>query len=110
MSFCWYLGGRIVNLDLAVAVFMAWSMFAYILGVNEVDKFKRNIYLYGIYVGSAFAILTKGFIGVVLPGAVFFLHILLTNNWKLVLRLNIPTGIILFLAITLPWHIYQYCF
>ena len=105
LSFIWYIGSRSVNLDLTVAGFTAWALFAYIWGFNETDKTRRNVYLYGMYIVSALAVLTKGFMGIVIPGAVFFLHILFTNSWKELLRLNIPTGIVLFLAIIMPWHV-----
>ena len=105
LSFIWYVGSRSVNLDLAVAGFTAWVMFSYILGFDETCRYKRNIYLYAMYIFSAMAVLTKGFMGIVIPGAVFFLHIALTNNWRALLRLNIPTGIILFFIIIMPWHI-----
>ena len=105
LSLIWYVGGRSVNLDLAVAGFTVWAMFCYILGFDEKCRYKRNIYLYAMYIFSAMAVLTKGFMGIVIPGAVFFLHIALTNNWRVLSRLNIPTGIILFFIIIMPWHI-----
>ena len=49
--------------------------------------------------------LTKGLIGVVFPGAIIFVHILVTGNWKLIRRLQIGYGIIIFLIVAAPWHI-----
>ena len=49
--------------------------------------------------------LTKGLIGVVFTGAIIFVHILVTGNWKVVKRLQIGYGIVIFLIVAAPWHV-----
>ena len=58
-----------------------------------------------LYVCAALGLLSKGLIGIVFPGAIIFFHILLTGNWKVLKRLQIGYGIIIFLIVAAPWHI-----
>ena len=58
-----------------------------------------------LYASAALAVLTKGLIGLIFPGAIIFVHILVTGNWKVVRRLQIGYGIVIFLIVAVPWHV-----
>jgi 4-amino-4-deoxy-L-arabinose transferase-like glycosyltransferase len=58
-----------------------------------------------MYAAAAGAVLTKGLIGVVLPGAVVFLWLVFTGRWSLLKDMRLVTGTLLFLLIAAPWHI-----
>lgn len=62
---------------------------------------------YGMYAAMALAVLTKGLIGIILPGGIIGLYLLLTGRLRLsvLLELRLGTGALLFLAIAAPWHI-----
>ena len=49
--------------------------------------------------------LTKGLIGIIFTGAIIFVHILVTGNWKVARRLQIGYGIVIFLIVAAPWHV-----
>jgi 4-amino-4-deoxy-L-arabinose transferase-like glycosyltransferase len=51
----------------------------------------------------ALAVLTKGLIGVVLPGLLFVALMLARRNWRLIFRLKLYWGVPLFLLIAAPW-------
>ena len=53
----------------------------------------------------ALAVLSKGLIGVVLPGGALLLYSLLTRDWGVWRRVHIVAGIIVFLAIAAPWFV-----
>src|SRR5206468_5541043 len=53
----------------------------------------------------AAAVLSKGLIGIVLPGAAVFLYMLAKRDGSLVRRARIVPGVALFLLITAPWFI-----
>src|SRR6185312_14451855 len=53
----------------------------------------------------ALAVLSKGLIGVVLPGASLFVYSLLTRDWAVWRRLHLVGGLLLFALITAPWFI-----
>jgi 4-amino-4-deoxy-L-arabinose transferase-like glycosyltransferase len=96
---------RILILDMAVSVLISGTLFCFILGIREPAGGKRRLWFYGLYTFAALATLAKGLIGFMLPGAVMFLWLLLFNQWRRLLPLYLPTGLLLFLAIALPWHL-----
>jgi 4-amino-4-deoxy-L-arabinose transferase-like glycosyltransferase len=53
----------------------------------------------------ALATLSKGVIGVAIPGMVFAVYSITAWDWKIWKRLHIISGSILFLAITAPWFV-----
>ena len=55
--------------------------------------------------GCALAVLSKGLIGIVLPGAVVVLYILIKRDFGLLHKLHLVSGGVLFLAITAPWFV-----
>lgn len=55
------------------------------------------------YLASALAVLTKGLVGVFLPGLVIFVYILLTREWRLFVEPLYLPGLLLFFAACVPW-------
>lgn len=55
------------------------------------------------YLASALAVLTKGLVGVLLPGLVIFVYILATREWRLFIEPIYLPGLILFFAAAVPW-------
>lgn len=51
------------------------------------------------------AVLAKGLLGVALPGAVLFFAMLLSGRNDWIKRARLPEGIIVFLAVSLPWYL-----
>lgn len=97
---------RIVTLDMALTAFLTAGMCSFLIGVRSSEfGFKRDIYFWVFYLCSAFAVLTKGMVGIVLPGMIIFLWIVFCGNWRDLKHFCLPTGIVLFVLIALPWHI-----
>lgn len=92
---------RFITLDIMLSVWLTGCLFSFLLG----HKKQNNYYFWAMYAFAALATLTKGFIGVIIPGAVIFLWLLFTNGWKNLLKYQIVTGAFIFLAIAAPWHI-----
>jgi 4-amino-4-deoxy-L-arabinose transferase-like glycosyltransferase len=97
--------GRFLVLDMMVSVLMAATLVCFLCGVFEPPGRKRRLLFYGLYASAALATLTKGFIGFLVTGAVMFLWLLVFNQWKRLRPLHLPTGLLLFLALALPWHV-----
>ncbi len=53
----------------------------------------------------ACAVLTRGLIGVVLPVGTLVAFITLTGGWRRWRELHIPSSLLIFLAIVVPWHV-----
>lgn len=97
--------GRFLVLDMPVSVLMSATLFCFILGIGEPPGARRRWLFYGLYASAALATLTKGGIGFLVTGAVMFFWLLIFNQWKKLLPLYLPTGIVIFLVIALPWHL-----
>lgn len=104
-SLLYFALGHILILDMAVSVLMGRALFSFIVGVGEPPGALRRTLFYKLYVSAALATLTKGLIGFLIPGAVMFLWLLIFNQWKRLRPLHLPSGILIFLAIALPWHL-----
>lgn len=104
-SLLYFALGHIIILDMAVSVLMSAALFCFILGVNEPPGACRRWLFYGLYASAALATLTKGLIGFLIPGAVMFFWLLVFNQWRRLRPLHLPTGLLLFLAIAVPWHV-----
>jgi 4-amino-4-deoxy-L-arabinose transferase-like glycosyltransferase len=95
--------GKINVLDMPLTFFVClatWAAYRYFIG-----ECQRKGWLYLLYVGSAFAFLTKGLIGVIFPFAIAILWLSISKRWGDILRLFSPVGLILFLLISCPWII-----
>src|SRR3954464_3941628 len=86
--------GQVNTLDMSVAFFLAAAMFAFAGG-----------HMLVFWAACALAVLSKGLIGIVLPGAALFLYMLAKRDWSLIRRVRPIAGGALFLAITAPWFI-----
>ena len=102
----YYIFSQIMLLDMTVAVTISGSLFAFILAVREPRGRKRFGLFVAFYVFMALATLSKGLIGIALPGAVIFLWVLLLNRWRALWPFYPIFGTIVLLAIAAPWHVY----
>ncbi|MEM1348746.1 MAG: glycosyltransferase family 39 protein, partial [Myxococcota bacterium] len=68
------------------------------------DVRKRRVNLLMFYVFIALATLAKGLLGFMLPGAILFFYILLTREWRLLREVELPRGLLVFVAVSFPWY------
>ena len=102
----WYdLMGSAITLDMAVTAFITTALLAFLIGVREPPGWSRRLWLWGFYALAAAATLTKGLIGIVIPGMVIFGWMAVTRKWSVLRSMYLPSGILLFLAIAAPWHV-----
>lgn len=104
-SMLYYALSRLITLDMPVSVLMTLALLSFLLGSREQTGPQRRMLMYGFYTAAALAVLTKGLIGIVLPGMVIAAWIAVTGEWRTLRTMYLPTGIVLFLAIAAPWHI-----
>ncbi len=100
---------RILLPDVILSFFIAFSLYMYVLITFEEQQRKNigpvDLRCAALYISAALAVLTKGLIGVVFTGAIIFVHILATGNWKVIRRLQVGYGIVIFLIVAAPWHV-----
>jgi len=101
-----YLGlGHVLTLDMPVSALLTASLLAFLVAVREPPGGRRRAQVLVFYAFAALAVLTKGLIGVVIPGLVIGAWIAVTRQWRLVKVALAPAGILVFLAIAAPWHL-----
>ncbi len=94
---------RVVMLDVPLTVCVTATMLCFIMAAREEKP--RAWVVYTMYVAAALGMLAKGLVAIALPGMIVLAWLVLTKRWALLLKLRLPTGIVLFLVIALPWHI-----
>jgi 4-amino-4-deoxy-L-arabinose transferase-like glycosyltransferase len=101
----YYFLARFVVIDMTLTTLLSACLFSFLLGNEEAQIKRKKYYFWAMFIFSALATLTKGLIGVVFPGAIIFLWLMLFNEWRQLKTYCIPSGILIWLIITLPWHI-----
>ena len=105
-SLLWVLIAHVNTLDMGVSFFLAAAVCAFLLAQHDAAAARaRERWMLAAWAALALAVLSKGLIGLVLPGAALTLYVLIERDWRLIGRLHLFTGIILLLAITLPWFV-----
>jgi 4-amino-4-deoxy-L-arabinose transferase-like glycosyltransferase len=104
-SFLWVFIGHINTLDMGLSFFMMVTLAGFLIGQSSASaRTTRNAMLVA-WAAMALAVLSKGLIGIVLPGAVLVTYSLIQRDFTLWRRLHILAGLALFLLISAPWFI-----
>ncbi|MCG2583044.1 glycosyltransferase family 39 protein [Massilia sp. TS11] len=104
--FYWVACGQIDSLDMSLSAMMTIALCALLLAQRDnADARQRCHWMLVCWAGMALAVLAKGLIGIVIPGAVLVLYTLATRDWGLWTRLHLGKGLLLFFAIAAPWFV-----
>ncbi len=102
----WNLLGHFNVLDMGLSFWMTTSLCSLLLAQRpDLDPKVQRYWMWGCWAGMALSVLSKGLIGVMLPGAVLVLYSLALRDWKIWRRLHLVTGGLLFLILTAPWFV-----
>ena len=105
-SLLWVLVGHVNTLDMGVSFLLSAAVCAFLLAQHDAAQERaRSRWMLAAWAALALALLSKGLIGLVLPGAALFLYILIERDWRLPGRLRLVAGITLLLALALPWFV-----
>jgi 4-amino-4-deoxy-L-arabinose transferase-like glycosyltransferase len=103
-SLLWSGMGHVNTLDMGLAGMMTLSLCGLLIAQrNRATPDEQRNWMLVCWAGMALAVLSKGLIGIVLPGAVLVLYTLAARDWAIWKRLHPVKGLLLFLAITVPW-------
>ncbi len=95
---------RINLTDMTLTCCLTLALGCFIIAARD-DAPQKRLYYYLAYIFAALAVLAKGLIGIVFPGAIIFLFCLLSRQWRLLKEMRIATGLLLFLLVAAPWFI-----
>lgn len=102
-----YVGlSHILTLDLTVSVFMVLGVGSLALAQsNRTESLWVRNWMLLAWAALAGAVLTKGLIGIVLPGGAVVLYSLWQRDWALWRHMHLGKGLGLFLLLTVPWFL-----
>jgi 4-amino-4-deoxy-L-arabinose transferase-like glycosyltransferase len=101
-----FLGSQFLTLDMGVTFFLTAAMLSYALSRREdiPPRVQRNWMLLA-WAAAACAVLSKGLIGVVIPGLALAVYVAVERDLKALRRLHWIPGLALFAAIAVPWFV-----
>ena len=95
-----------MDLMLCLLVFAAILSFARYWVSPEREAGGRNHGYYLFFIAAALAVMTKGPVGFIVTGVPVFLFLLLQGAFRELSRVFLGRGMLLFLALALPWFVY----
>jgi 4-amino-4-deoxy-L-arabinose transferase-like glycosyltransferase len=96
---------RYVTLDMTFTFCLSACLLTFLRGYLLPPGLNKRGWCYAAYSFAALAVLAKGLAGIVLPIGVIGAWVLLRWDWRSLRYFYIPTGLLLFFIIALPWHI-----
>jgi 4-amino-4-deoxy-L-arabinose transferase-like glycosyltransferase len=105
-SFFWVACSQFNSLDMGLAAMLALALCALLLAqrIGAGERERRN-WMLACWAAMALAVLSKGLVGLLLPGATLVLYSLLARDWRIWTRLHAGKGAALFLALAVPWFV-----
>lgn len=102
----WNVGAHFNSLDMGVAGCMTMALASLLLAQHpDATRAQQRGWMWACWASMALAVLSKGLIGVVLPGFVLVVYTLVARDWALWRRLHLVTGLIVFFAVSAPWFV-----
>lgn len=100
-----FLGGaQYINCDMLVATWIVVTILAFAASLQTQGEVSRR-YAWGGFLAAALGFLSKGLIGIALPGLVILLWMLLDGRIRRILDLPWFSGGAIFAAVGLPWFV-----
>jgi len=94
---------RTVVHDIALCLFITLVMGCFFMAFERPTE--RGRWMLGVYVFSALAVLSKGPIGVLLPGLLVVVFLIFRKRLDFILKSRLITGTLVFLLIAVPWYV-----
>ncbi len=100
-SMLYVLMAHINTLDMGVTFFISLGIFAFLLAQQSAGT--KNHWMLLAWVALGLSVLSKGLMGLVLPGAALVLYSILQRDFGLWKRMQWGYGLLLFFLVTAPW-------
>jgi 4-amino-4-deoxy-L-arabinose transferase-like glycosyltransferase len=95
--------GRTIVHDISLVFFVTLSLFLFYLGYEDFRHRKRNLLF--SYAAMGLAALSKGPLGLVLPGMVIGTFLIFEKKLNFIRQMHLGWGFLIFLAVAAPWYI-----
>jgi 4-amino-4-deoxy-L-arabinose transferase-like glycosyltransferase len=103
-SCAYFLSSQYLTLDMGLTFFMSAALLSFLLAHEGGPPVKRGWMLLA-WGAMACAVLTKGLVGIVLPGLVLAVYVVIERDWRLLRELEWGRGLLLFSVLALPWFV-----
>ncbi|HXY54652.1 MAG TPA: glycosyltransferase family 39 protein [Nitrospirota bacterium] len=94
---------RAVVHDISLAFFITLALFFFYASYSEEKNRRRNLFLF--YGAAGFAVLAKGPIGILLPGMIIGLFLLVKGRINFLKEMSLGWGALIFLLVAAPWYV-----
>lgn len=94
--------GRRIFIDIYISMFMALTLTFFALAERYPER--RRVFMLLMYLCVGLGVLTKGPVAAVLPALVFAIYLLVHRELKRIAEMMIPLGLVIVLAIVVPWY------
>lgn len=102
----WNLGAHFNSLDMGLSGALAFVLASVLLAQHPATSVTaRRHWMWAAWAAMAVAVLTKGLVGIVLPGLVLALYTLVVRDLSVWRRLCFWSGMLVLLVIAAPWFI-----
>jgi 4-amino-4-deoxy-L-arabinose transferase-like glycosyltransferase len=102
-SLLYVLIGHINTLDMGVTFFITLSIVGLLVGQTRVVKSEQRNWMLLAWAAMALAVLSKGLMGIILPGAALFIYCVAERDFSVLKRMHWLSGLTVFLLIAAPW-------
>jgi len=102
-SMLYALMGHINTLDMGVTFFITLGIAGLLLGQSVTDRNKQRNWMLLAWAALGLAVLSKGLMGLVLPGTALFLYAAVQRDFSVFKRMHWLAGLTVFLLVTAPW-------
>ena len=103
-SLSFLIGGQYINHDMLVACWIGVAIWSFAASFMQGERPDVRLALIG-FAACALGVLSKGMIGVALPGLVLLIWLIWTRQLRKITRLPWLRGLALFSVLALPWFV-----
>ena len=101
-----FLLARIVIFDTMLTFWVTLALYSFYSALHTENEKAKKTYCILLYGALGAGTLVKGLIGLVIPGMVGFIYLLLTNKWPRLQKLYIIPGALLCCVIIASWYLW----
>ncbi len=102
----WSLMGHFNTLDMGLSFWMELTLSSMLLAQSgKAGRREARLWMWACWASMALAVLSKGLIGILLPGATLVLYTAIARDWAIWKRLHLASGLVIFFAIATPWFV-----
>ncbi|PTU30654.1 phospholipid carrier-dependent glycosyltransferase [Stenotrophobium rhamnosiphilum] len=107
VSMLWVMGlSHVVTVDMGVSFFLTAVLCGFLIAQDDkTQATSRRKWMFFVWAAMAGAMLSKGLIGIVIPGAALVFYSLIYRDWITWPRMEPLWGPLLFLALAAPWFV-----